>query len=38
MNKAAMITVGLTVVAVLIALFVAKLVDKDRPDKLFVSH
>ena len=35
MNKAAMITVGLTVVAVLIALFVAKLVDNERADKIF---
>ena len=37
MNKAQMMTIGLTALAVLIALFVANVVDKDRKptEKLF---
>ena len=35
MSKAQMITIALTAVAVLVALFVAKTVDKDRAEKLF---
>ena len=35
MNKAQMMTIALTAVAVLVALFIAKTVDKDRPEKIF---
>ena len=35
MSKAQMMTVALTAVAVLIALFIAKTVDKDRAEKIF---
>ena len=39
MNKAMMITVGLTVAAVLVALFVANVVDKGRtPDEKLFGH
>ena len=35
MNKAQMMTIALTAVAVLVALFIAKTVDKERSEKLF---
>ena len=35
MSKAQMMTLALTAIAVLVALFIAKTVDKERTDKLF---
>ena len=35
MSKATLVTVALTAVAVLVALFIANMVDKNRPEKLF---
>ena len=35
MSKANIIAVGLTVVGVLVALFVVKVIDKDRSEKVF---